>query len=168
MQSALTYAEARKRTVDLAGHYGTDQDKSVFVLGSFDPISKPLLEVVRSALRNRYNCTAYLEDEFELGVGLQVKCNVLADLSTFILVVITEAGKDRGWQIELGDLLGVGRRNARKLGVYYEDFDHLSAPAKDIITNNPIRHGPLVISGDQEKTVKYLTTAVVTFFFQET
>ena len=93
---------------------------------------------------------------------------MLADLSTFILLIITEAGIQRGWQIELGDLLGVGRRNAGKLGVYYEDLSHLSAPAQDIITNNPIRHGPFVVSGDQEKTLRYLVTAVGTFFFQQT
>lgn len=162
------YADARKRIAELAGQYGTDQERTVFVLGSFDVISKPLLEALRGLLRRKYKYTAFLEDEFELGVGLQVKCNVLTELSGFVLFIITEAGKDRGWQVELGDLLGGGRHNSRKLGVYYEKFDSMSRPTQDIVTNSPIRQGPLLVAGDQEETLKSLAQAVNTFFFQGT
>lgn len=128
----------------------------------------PLLLEVRDALRSRYRYTAFLENEFLLDIGLQVKCNVLTELSSFTIFIVTNTGIDRGWQVEIGDLLGEGRSNEGKIGVYYEAFEKMSGPAQDIVGTHGIRHMPRIFPNDVEKTLKYLLQAVNTFFFEAT
>ena len=166
MIRAAILNRVRETIQQIAVAQSTDPSELVFILGPFSDLSKPLLIAVRDGLRSGFRYTAFLEDEFDLDIALAIKCNVMAGLSKFILFVVTDEGVGRGWQVELGDLLGEGRTNASKIGVYYENLTHLPAPARDIITNNPIRQGPLVVHADQERTVKALVTAVNTFFWE--
>src|SRR5256885_10100685 len=129
-ESLLVRAE--QAIAAIAERHGTNPTIKILVLGSYDSQSKPLLKKFRSRLRSEPGYTAFLEDEIDLRVSFEETCRVLAKLSTFVVFIVTAVGRERGWQVELADLLREELGCLDKMGFYCGSFRKVPSPVRDL------------------------------------
>ena len=161
--AAALSIRAEQAIIRLAQRYRTNSAVRILVLGSYDSESKPLLKKFRSRLRLKPRYTAFLEDEIDLSVSFEETCRTLARLSTFVVFIVTTHGRERGWQVELSDLVREDSGCLEKLGFYCESFRALPSPVRDLLMTHRIYQSDCVYPDDVSRTIRTLEQNVNTF-----
>jgi hypothetical protein len=155
--------EARMRILTISASAGTNPDERVLVLGPYVPDEAAhLLDGVCHELR-AIGYTAFQEKEIDVRLAFHDLVSILFGLSELVVFVVTNAGIDRGWQIELGQLCRCND-DALKILFFYEDQSRLPTPVRDLLLRFPVRQGNVVILSDLPRTTRTITQHVNSWF----